>query len=234
MALFAATGARFGAECLQHGEAFCFGYPVELAFRIGQQYLRYASLRTIDYLLRERAQPAPAMPAGCHADRLLRLPPEVDQLWASVRAEQQCLVRRDRRYLQWRYLDHPEAAGYELWAARSAAGLGGLLVLRADSALVPDAMTIVDWLVPAASPAAATALLAAACRRQQELGRRWLLTVLPPWSTEARLLQQHGFVATPSSQWLQRRLVHDSHLPNLTPAFLANAWWYTLGDSDLA
>ena len=23
-------------------------------------------------------------------------------------------------------------------------------------------------------------------------------------------------------------------LPNLTPAFLANAWWYTLGDSDLA
>jgi hypothetical protein len=34
--------------------------------------------------------------------------------------------------------------------------------------------------------------------------------------------------------WLQRRLVHSSHLPSLTPQFLATSWWYTLGDSDLA
>jgi hypothetical protein len=234
MALFARTGARFAAQCLQLGEALCYGYPVELACRIGQQYLNYEPLCVVDYLVRPgAAAPLPAVP-GYQVESVARLPADLDQLWQVVRGEKVCLLRRDRRYLQWRYLMHPEAAGYEVLLARHGERLAGVLVLRREVALAPDAMAIVDCLVAEAEPQALAALLAAAVRRQHQLPRARLLAVFPRWSVEARCLLQHGFVDTPSVTWLQRRLVHSSHLPSLTPQFLATSWWYTLGDSDLA
>jgi hypothetical protein len=60
------------------------------------------------------------------------------------------------------------------------------------------------------------------------------MTVLPPWSAEAGTFAARGFVWTPSAHWLQRRLVHNICVPQVSPEFLAAQWWYTLGDSDLA
>jgi hypothetical protein len=233
MALFARIGRHFREQCEQVGEALCWGYPVEVAFRIGQQFLDYQPLLTIDYLVRAIDQAPTPLPAGWQVERLQTLPADLDALWARVRADKQCLVRRDRRYLDWRYRDHPDAANYELRAARHGDRLAGLLVLRTASELVPDGMAIVDWLVPEAEPLAAAALLAAATRRQHEAGRRRLFTVLPPWSLEARLLAGSGFAAVPSATWMPRRLVFEIHLALLTPEFLRTGWWYTLGDSDL-
>lgn len=234
MELFTRTGRRFGAQCLQIGEALCYGYPVELAFRIGQQFLRYESMRGIDYLIRDVATAPPALPPGLHVERVAALPEQVAALWAVVRAEKSCLVRRDARYLQWRYLDHPRASDYELWTVRRGEQLVGSMVWRGRVDLVPGAAAIVDWLVPEGDAAAASALLAVAAQRQQQIGRPRLLFVVPPWSVEWRTCLQHGFAVVPSATWLPRRLVHDVHLPALTPEFLAEAWWYTLGDSDLA
>jgi hypothetical protein len=233
-ALFTRTGARFGEECLVIGEAVCYGFPVDVAFRIGQRYLQYHEMCAVDYLVRDRALDPPAGPPGVACERAARLPADVDELWATVRRDKQCLVRRDRRYLQWRFADHPDRGAYELWSARRGDRLVGFMVLRGDQGLVPDAAAIVDWLVPEADAAAAAALLAAAALRQRELGRQRLFAVFPPWSAERRALAQHGFVHVPSAVWLQRRLVHSIHLQAMTPAFLAASWWYTLGDSDLA
>jgi hypothetical protein len=233
MALFARTGTRFGAQCVERGEALCFGYPVDVAFRAGREHLRYVPMATIDYLVRDRDRPTPPLPAGWHVERVATLPAEIDELWCRVRATTTCSVRRDRRYLQWRYVDHPERSAYELWAARAGDRLGGLAVLRARAGLLPDATAIVDWVVPA-DDAAADALLVAAARRQHEVGARRLFAVLPPWSAAWRAFVRHDFVPTPSRTWLARRLVHDIHAAAITPAFLATSWWYTLGDSDLA
>ena len=54
------------------------------------------------------------------------------------------------------------------------------------------------------------------------------------WSAEWRAFESHGFVKTPSANWLQRRLVYHINVPEVSAEFLEKNWWYTLGDSDLA
>jgi hypothetical protein len=233
-AVFARTGAKYGEQCLVTGEAVCYGFPVDMAYRIGQRYLQYNLLGTVDYLLRDRGVAPLDGVAGVHCERVDVLPRDVGALWTRVRPDKACWLRRDERYLQWRYGDHPERNAYELWAARRGDELCGLMVLRGDQGLVPDATVIVDWLVAENDAAPTTTLLAAAVRRQHELGRQRLLAVFPQWSAEWGAFAAHGFVPTPSATWLQRRLVYTNHLQPMTPDFLATSWWYTLGDSDLA
>src|SRR5262249_53293684 len=143
-------------------------------------------------------------------------------------------VRRDARYLQWRYLDNPAHGDYELWAARRGDRLAGLMVLAPQKGLAPESATIVDWLVPGPDAAARHALLAGGPRRPPEAGRQRLLAVFAPWSAEWRALLQRGFVHVPSATWMQRRLVHNINKPAITGEFLAANWWFTLGDTDLA
>jgi hypothetical protein len=233
--LFVETCLPFWAHGRAVGDALFYGFPVDAAFRIGQRYLKYELLRVIDFLIRElQAEPLPAAPADVAVARVDAVPADVGGLYERVRADKQTLVRRDQRYLGWRYVDNPARGDYELWTARRDGALVGLLVLKPGSGLAPDSATIVDWLVPEADAGAASALLSVAVRRQREEGRQRLLAVFPPWSHEHRALLAHGFAIVPSSTWLQRRLIHNVNDPRFTAAHLANAWWYTLGDSDLA
>jgi hypothetical protein len=232
--LFVETCRPFWDEGKRIGDALFYGFPVDAAFRIGQRYLKYHEMCVIDYLIRDRALlPLPA-PQEFTVARVGALPQDLASLWQRVRQDKRCLLRRDGRYLQWRYVDNPARADYELWTARRAGTLCGLLVLKPGGGLAPDAATIADWLVPESDGAAMDALLAAATRRQQEAGRQRLLAVFAPWSHEWRALLARGFVHTPSATWLQRRLIHNINEAAITPEFLATSWWYTLGDSDLA
>jgi hypothetical protein len=232
--LFVETCLPFWAHSREIGDALFYGFPVDAAFRIGQRYLKYVLMTGIDYLIRDREAGPLEAPPGIEVARIEALPAATDALYAEVRAEKQCLVRRDRRYLQWRYVDNPSRADYELWTASRGGRLRGLMVLKPGSGLAPDAATIADWLVPEGDAAARDALLAAAVGRQREQGRKRLMTVLPPWSAEAAAFAARGFVWTPSANWLQRRLVHNICKAEITAEFLAQSWWYTLGDSDLA
>jgi hypothetical protein len=89
-------------------------------------------------------------------------------------------------------------------------------------------------MVPEHDTEALDALLAAAVRRQHAGRKQRLLTVFPPWSTEHAALLARGFALVPSANWLQRRMIHNICMPQITAEFLAQNWWYTLGDSDLA
>jgi hypothetical protein len=232
--LFVETCLLFREHSRVTGDALYYGFPVDAAFRIGQRYLHYDMLLAIDFLIRElQAEPLQA-PDGVAVARGERVPPDANALYDRVRADKETLVRRDHRYLQWRYADNPAHADYELWTARRGEQLAGLLVLKPGSGLAPDSATIVDWLVPEHDAAAAAALLATAARRQREAGRQRLLAVFPPWSHEWRTLLAHGFQPVPSSTWLQRRLVQHANDPRFTAEHLERSWWYTLGDSDLA
>jgi hypothetical protein len=232
--LFVETCMPFWAHCREIGDALFYGFPVDTAFRIGQRYLKYVLMAEIHFLIRERdAAPLP-MPTGFEVGKVAVVPPDVGGLYDQVRADKQCLVRRDYRYLLWRYVQNPARGDYELWTVRAAGRLRGLMVLKPGSGLAPDAATIVDWLVPEADPTAADALLAAAVERQQRDQRQRLMAVFPNWSAEAAHLQTRGFVRASSAQWLLRRLVHNICIPQVTPEFLAEHWWFTLGDSDLA
>ncbi|MBM3973062.1 MAG: GNAT family N-acetyltransferase [Planctomycetes bacterium] len=232
--LFVETCMPFWAHSRTIGDALFYGFPVDAAFRIGQRYLKYELMTVIDYLIRDRElAPLPA-PPGIEVSKVAAVPLDVGGLYDRVREDKRCLLRRDCRYLQWRYVENPARADYEIWTARRAGRLCGLMVLKPDSGLAPDAATIVDWLVPEADSEAQDALLAAAARRQREAGRQRLMTVMPPWSVEAKRFAERGFVWTASSTWMQRRMIHNVCKPEFTPEYLATTWWYTLGDSDLA
>lgn len=232
--LFVETCLPFWAHSRAIGDALFYGFPVDAAYRIGKRYLDYVMMTVVDYLIRDRGEPPLAAPAGIEVVRVDAVPADVGGLYDRVRADKSCLVRRDHGYLKWRYVQNPARADYELHTARRGGRLVGLMVLKPDSGLAPDAATIADWLVPEADVEAADALLAAAGRRQHEQGKQRLMTVLPPWSFEHRHLRQRGFVEVPSATWLQRRLIHNVCKPEFSAEFLAEQWWYTLGDSDLA
>ncbi|HEB52726.1 MAG TPA: hypothetical protein ENI87_05680 [bacterium] len=232
--LFVETCMPFWDHGKAIGDLLFYGFPVDAAYRIGKRYLKYEMMRVIDFLIRDRGAPPLTAPAAVAVARVDEVPEDVARLHDEVRADKRCLLRRDRAYLDWRYVRNPARADYELWTARRDGELRGLMVLKPGSGLAPDACTIADWSVPEADTEAADALLASAVRRQHDERKERLMTVFPPWSAEHRHLLRRGFVETPSATWLQRRLVHNINDPAVTPAFLAENWWYTLGDSDLA
>jgi hypothetical protein len=238
--LFVETCMPFWAHGKAIGDALFYGFPVDAAFRIGQRYLKYEMMTIVDYLIRDRGAPPlaspapPGLPGGVEVARVDDVPPDVGDLYDAVRAEKRIVLRRDRAWLRWRYVENPARADYELWTARAAGRLCGLLVLKPGGGLAPDSATIVDWLARERDAAAHDALLAVAVRRQHEEKKQRLLAVFPTWSAESQALQARGFEVTPSASWLQRRLIHNINKAEIEPAFLARHWWFTLGDSDLA
>lgn len=232
--LFVETCMPFWAHSKTIGDCLFYGFPVDAAYRIGKRYLKYEMMRTIDYLIRDRSLAPLEMPAGIEVEKVTAVPPDIGGLYDAVRFDKKCLLRRDYIYLDWRYFKNPSHADYEVWVARRAGRIGGLMVLKPGSGLAPDSSTIADWLVPEADTDMADALLAKAVQRQHDEGKERLMTVFPPWSQEHDHLISRGFVETPSANWMQRRLIHNICIPQVTPEFLEQNWWYTLGDSDLA
>jgi hypothetical protein len=233
--IFVITGLPFSAHSRRIGDAVLYGFPVDAAFRIGARYLEYHFLRDIDFLIRDAGLPPPAAPPALALERVATTPPDIGALYDVVRAEKRLLLRRDYRYLQWRYVQNPNHADYELWTARDGHGaLRGLVVLKPGGGLVPAHATVADWLAAEGDAAAADALVHVIARRTREAGRQGAVAVFPEWSAEWRGCEARGFVKTPSANWLQRRLVYLLTSPALTEAVLQRDWWYALGDSDLA
>ncbi|MFK7743174.1 MAG: hypothetical protein AB8H80_22860 [Planctomycetota bacterium] len=232
--LFVETCMPFWAHSIAIGDALFYGFPVDAAYRIGKRYLKYEMMRPIDYLIRDRAEQPLAKPADVTCTIVAGVPADAGALLDLCRLDKRCALRRDYRYLQWRYVHNPAHADYELHEARRDGKLVGLMVMKPGSGLAPDACTIADWLVPEADAEAADALLAAAVARQHEEQKERLMTVFPPWSHEFQHLRQRGFAEVPSSTWMQRRMIHNVCQPQIEAEFLSEEWWYTLGDSDLA
>lgn len=232
--LFVETCMPFWAHSRTIGDALFYGFPVDAAYRIGKRYLKYEMMCVIDYLIRDRALDPITTPAGVEIERVEAVPADIGGLYDMVRHEKQCLLRRDYRYLDWRYFQNPARDDYEVWVARRSGRLCGLMVMKPLSGLAPDSATIADWLVPEVEVDAADGLLAKAVQRQRDEQKERLLTVFPAWSHEHQHFLARGFVETPSATWMQRRLIHNICIPQVTAEFLAQNWWYTLGDSDLA
>lgn len=242
--LFVNTALPWFADCYRRGDALPYGFPVPRAERIGQRYLYYHRLRVVDYLCRDLSGDAPSEPPrGITVEPLRDLSDptsaaELDELFARFARQRGCLTKRSAAYLRWRYQLAP-GAPYQPWAARRGGTIVGLVVLRPQNELIGGACTIVDWVAPgpdATSVDAAVhdALLAAATAVGRAAGRRVLLAVFADPSLEHASLRQRGFVVTPSSHTMERRLTYQIFEHTLSEDFVREHWWYTLGDSDLA
>lgn len=222
--------AWFAASHEQHHDAVVYGYPVPAAARVGSRFLGYTDIRVVDYLILDPAA-APPAPSGVEVRPLAQFGADVDALLTALPAEQ-IRLRRDAAYLGWRYAACPDAL-YEAVGAYRDGRLEGLLVLRPVHELAPGSCTIADWVVPGPDREVATALVAAAAARAREAARSRLLAVFADWSAEHALLRELGFRVEPSSQWMERRLMHRTFAPAYSTEVLTAQWWYTLGDSDL-
>lgn len=232
--IFVITGLPFSAHSRRIGDAVLYGFPVDVAFRIGSRYLEYHFLRDIDFLIRDAALPPVPNANALALERVTTTPPDIGRLYERVRRDKRLLLRRDYRYLQWRYVQNPNHADYELWTARAGSELRGFLVLKPGGGLVPEHATVADWMAAEGDAAATDALLHVVSRRAQEAGKRGTVAVFPEWSTEWRDFEARGFAKTPSANWLQRRMVYLLTGSPLTADVLQADWWYALGDSDLA
>ena len=232
--VFVITGWPFSAHSRRISDAVLYGFPVDVAFRIGKRYLEYHFLRDIDYLIRDAGDGVFPAPAGIAIETVDVIPPDIGSLYDVMRAEKRLLLRRDYRYLDWRYKKNPQRRDYEFWTARRDGRLVGFVVLKPTMGLAPDSATIADWLASETDDVAIDALVHVASRRLIEEEKQLLMTVFPEWSAEWRALEGRGFVKTPSANWLQRRMVYLITGSPLTEDVLQDDWWYALGDSDLA
>ena len=232
--VFVITGWPFSAHSRRIDDAVLYGFPVDVAFRIGSRYLEYHFLRDIDYLVREAGAGVFPAPIGVAIERVATIPPDIGSLYEVMRREKRLLLRRDYRYLRWRYEQNPQRADYEFWSARRDGRLVGFVVLKPTLGLAPDSATIADWMAGETDNAAIDALVHVATRRLADEKLVRSMAVFPEWSAEWLSLEARGFRKTPSANWLQRRMVYLITGSALSEDDLQADWWYALGDSDLA
>lgn len=230
--LFVETAYPWFDLCYEKGDALMYGYPVKAAERVGTRYLEYHFLRVVDYLCRDVQAGSMEIAGDLEIEEVSAAPAEASELFQRFAAQRSCLTRRDQAYLQWRYVDIP-GDDYRIFLARRSGELLGLMVLRVQHELIPDACTIADWVVPARDAEITAGLLARATEIAREEGRKTLMTVFSPTSPEHAEFLAQAFELRSSSQYLERRLTQRSYHPQVTAEWLMENWWYTLGDSDL-
>jgi hypothetical protein len=161
-----------------------------------------------------------------------RLPdfgPEADQLWERCREGFPLATIRDREYLRWRYRDCPlvQYHAYLAWDRRRD-GPAGLAVLRMGWEGQPVG-ALVDWLVPRDDTAPAALLLAHAERQARRAGLREMAAWFFPGCPEERWFVSRGYRVEPTSYPLVVRATN----PDFPPDWIAQHWYYTMGDSDI-
>jgi hypothetical protein len=230
--LFAALGRQFTADYEEHGNELGYGLPVRIAERIGRRLLDYTFLRTVEYWLRDPNLPTFPSSAAIRLEHNLNIPAAADSLWQRCLPKRPCAVRKDRAYLQWRYAEGPNRDSYMRISAWRGDDLAGMLMLRPQHDLIPNACTIADLVCHDEDESTARALLGEACRIAQ-LGKRTLLAVFADHDPHARRMGEIGAKRMPSAQWLERRLTYRITGPHSTPEQLETLWRYSLGDTDL-
>ncbi|MCA8968182.1 MAG: GNAT family N-acetyltransferase [Planctomycetes bacterium] len=216
-----------------------FGYPVRAAWRIGERYLGYGLVRSVEFLMRD-IEPSLVTGSASESRGGIEVRPvdwshdaeALDALFARVGVSYSCVTIKDARYLSWRY--GPDAPNrYHVLVAHSADSLAGLAVVRTSGSLVPDAATIGDLLVAPGDETTLNALIASAEDLAAANACRSLMTVENPDLFAGTHFRSLGFELHPSKNWFERKLGSRDWTSGLTQEWLASNWSYCLGDSDL-
>jgi hypothetical protein len=171
---------------------------------------------------------ATQVPAGVELEPASRFPPEIDGLFERLAPGLGMAAVRDRRRLEWRYLDHPTRR-YALALARVGGALAGYAVYSRGAFDGRAGGLAVDWLVDRAEPLAAQALRAWLAQRARADGERRLVALLPDAAPEWLDFQRAGWRVEPT----RYTLVARSYRRGLDVDDLRGSFWMTLGDTDL-
>ena len=212
-----------------------WGLPVRAAWRIGERFLDYTLVRCISRLVLDLEDPLPgrglnaAAAASMTVEHVREVPEDIDGLFERASAGRGMVAIRDRAYLTWRFLAHPQQE-YELWIVRDGAReLRGFGVFRCGTFCGERSGLICDWWLDPAAAGAGDALLHALIERTRAAGESKLQTVVSDTSPEWIALQTQGFRAVGTGYPLAVRI--DTR--RLDVPWLHANWYMTLGETDL-
>ena len=222
--LFVRTGYEYAKEYVSPGgDAWTWGYPVLPARRIGERSLGYERVRQQMMLIAspDAIQSAPSRAAVTETGAFTE---DVDALFEGVASKHPAICERERAWLDWRYVRHPEHR-YRIAMAHKDGALTGYAVARAQDFQGARRLVVCDWCCEDPAEGALQAWLADVAH---ESGVESVAACFSHAGAEFQEWQGAGFQAAPTSLVLTGR----SHTRR-APFWFAPRWYTTLGDSDL-
>lgn len=184
-----------------------------------------AAARMVSYPLRRRSH------GNGRVVRLDAFDDRVDALWERARRPTKAMVIRDRRYLNWRYRDRPDAT-YLLYGFERGAELEGFLVARRTTYKGMPWGYLVDFLTPENSRDAVSSLIDAAVDELRRLGAAAVVCYVTDDDARATLYRR-GFFSAPQSDPMRFPLSFAESHPELKKFAAMSSWYLTMGDGDL-
>jgi hypothetical protein len=207
-----------------------YGLPIRRAYRIGQKFLGYQTVREQLILEADPRQMPRADPGRTRIEIITRFTEEVAELFARACVPHAAIARRDAAFLNWRFADKP-GADYHFALARDDGGrLLGYVVLSLGQFDLKESALVVDWLVDPAAPEAGIALRAYAGEWARARGADSLRALFPETCADFHAFQEQGYRACETA--------YITAAGSYTRAFHTLAlfwgWYYTLAEFDLA
>ena len=205
-----------------------YGMPVRRALRIGGRQLGYEVVRSQNKLCAAPADVRQERAGAVALEEVASFPESIVAVQRRVEAAPCAVAVRDRAFLDWRFVQHPQLVYRRAVASRAGEPLG-LAVYRAGHFDGSEDGLVCDWSVAPGEREAAAALRAwlVACARAD--GAERLTVMLPETCADWTDFQRAGFRALPTGYYA---CAHSYHGP-YDMRWLYHHWRYTLADFDL-
>ncbi len=212
--------------------AFNYGFNVANIQRFSLRFLRSDRVEPVSYRWRDvvakpfsRIKAMGRLATGYQLELVKRPGSEFDELFARVSPSYGLLLRRDARYLRWRYFECPDKPPYFVVAIRRFGRLTGWSAFR----VVSDTLRWGDLLVDPRHIGALEVLLRHVVPSYPVRAVEGWFPPRPQWLSEA--IKQLGFETRAEPQDLSLMCVPFTRGDAV--ARMREALYYTWGDSDL-
>jgi len=215
--------------------AFGYGFPNKKAYRLGVKLLDYKPIAApVQTLARNLFNFKTDDEVEVGADQVGAISEvssfgaEADALWDRHKDGFSMAIRRDARYLNWRYTDCP-SFDYRTFVLTNPDGSWrGAVVTRANW-MGPPILAVCELLIDPADTAAIARLLGHIVRLARETSQPRVELWVPPTSALYDTILERGF-KTEDSPF---NLCLKPYIPKLTASWARANWYYTIGDSDV-
>jgi hypothetical protein len=218
--LFRRAAQAFIAQLCQTNGTLIYGFPGERHRRLGERLIGYEPITPVYKVHKTLAGYASPFPAGVCVSHTV--PVTWDQHWRVFEKRFGLVMRRDRQLLTWRYCQRP-AKRYRLLTID---GVPALAVVNLEA----NKAYLMEFLIEEGNTAAAHLLylaVEALCRAE---GYGAIEGWFARFAWECRFLtEQGGFTGEDGDHYFECR-VFD---PRLRAAWLAEHFYYSLGDYDV-
>lgn len=166
---------------------------------------------------------------GMVVEQIQSFDEDIDDFWQKASVIKPIMVVRDRKFLNWRYVEKP-GNEYTIFVARKRREIVGYIVVKLEYADLLRGV-IVDLLTLPGEDIVTGALINRARSYLQESGADIISCLMLPDVPYYRHLKKMGFMRRRSGIQLNVRIFD----PGLPPEFVHNPanWYYVRGDSDV-